>query len=72
MEETRDSWIAGILHVPTWLHLRSNIPLDLIELSSLVVHDSILLVNNIGGICLVCQIWFQWDGVFDNNINRRL
>jgi hypothetical protein len=48
------------------------IPFDLIEPSSLVAHDSVLLVENLGGICLVCQIWFQWDGVFDNNIGQRL
>jgi hypothetical protein len=48
------------------------IPLDLIEPSSLVMRDSILLVENLDGICLVCQIRFQWDGVFDNNLGRRL
>jgi hypothetical protein len=48
------------------------IPLDLIEPSSLVMCDSVLLVDNLGGVCLVCQIQFQWDGVFDNNISRRL
>jgi hypothetical protein len=30
------------------------IPLDLVELSSLVVCDSILLVEHLDGICLVC------------------
>jgi hypothetical protein len=44
------------------------IPLDLVEPSSLVVHDSVLLVKHLDGICFVCQIMFQWDGVFDNNI----
>jgi hypothetical protein len=48
------------------------IPLDLVEPSSLVARDSVLLVENIDGMCLVRQIIFQWDGVFDNNINRRL
>jgi hypothetical protein len=24
MEETQGSWITGILHVPTWLHLWSD------------------------------------------------
>jgi hypothetical protein len=48
------------------------IPLDLVEPSSLVVCDSVLLVENLDGMCLVCQIRFQWDGVFDNNIGRRL
>jgi hypothetical protein len=35
------------------------IALNHIELSSLVVRDSVLLVEKLGGICLVCQIWFQ-------------
>jgi hypothetical protein len=48
------------------------ISLDLIEPSSLVACDLVLLAENLGGICLVCQIRFQWDGVFDNNIDRRL
>jgi hypothetical protein len=48
------------------------IPLDLVELSSIVVRDSVLLVEHLDGISLVCQIRFQWDGVFDNNIRRRL
>jgi hypothetical protein len=48
------------------------ISLELVEPSSLVAHDSVLLVENLGGMCLVCQIWLQWDGVFDNNISRRL
>jgi hypothetical protein len=48
------------------------IPLDLVEPSSLVARDLILLVKNLDMICLVCQIKFQWDGVFDNNLGRRL
>jgi hypothetical protein len=48
------------------------IPLNLVELSSLVTHDSVLLVENLNGMCLVHQIRFQWDGVFDNHISRRL
>jgi hypothetical protein len=48
------------------------IPLDLVEPSSLVARDSVLLVKHLDGLCLVCQIWFQWDGVFDNHISRRL
>jgi hypothetical protein len=51
---------------------RVIIPLNFIESSSLVAYDSVLLVENLGGICLVCQILFQWDGVFDNNISQRL
>jgi hypothetical protein len=48
------------------------IPLDLVELSSLVACDSVLLVENLNGICLVRQIRFQWDGIFDNHICWRL
>jgi hypothetical protein len=48
------------------------IPFDLVEPSSLVTRDSVLLVENIGGICLVCQIRFQWDGISDNNIDQRI
>jgi hypothetical protein len=48
------------------------IPLDLVEPSSLDACDSVLLVENLDGICLVCQSRFQWDGVFNNNISRRL
>jgi hypothetical protein len=48
------------------------ISLDLVEPSSLVAHDSVLLVESLDGMCLVCQIQFQWDGIFDNNIGRRL
>jgi hypothetical protein len=47
------------------------IALDLVELSSLVACDSVFLVENLDGICLVCQIRFQWDSVFDNHICRR-
>jgi hypothetical protein len=34
------------------------LPLNLVEPSSLVVGDSVLLVENLGGICLICQIQF--------------
>jgi hypothetical protein len=47
------------------------IPLNLVELSSLVARDSILLVENLDEICLVRQIWFQWDDVFNDNIRWR-
>jgi hypothetical protein len=53
---------------PRGFIFRVVIPLDPIEPSSLVVRDSVLLVENLDGICLLCQIWFQQDGVFDNNI----
>jgi hypothetical protein len=34
------------------------IPLDLVELSSLVARDSVLLVENLDGMCLVRKIRF--------------
>jgi hypothetical protein len=58
--------------LPRGFVFRVIIPLDLIELSSLVAHDSVLLIENLDGICLVCQIRFQWNGVFDNHIGQRL
>jgi hypothetical protein len=48
------------------------IPLDLVELNSLLACDSVLLVENLNGIYLICQIRFQWDGVFNNNLGQRL
>jgi hypothetical protein len=42
------------------------LPLNLVEPSTLVVVDSVLLVENLGGVCLVCQIRFQWNGIFDS------
>jgi hypothetical protein len=48
------------------------ISLDLVEPSSLVAGDSVLLVENLGGICLVCEIRFQWNGIFNDNIGRGL
>jgi hypothetical protein len=57
---------------PRGFIFRVIIPLDLVELSSLVACDSVLLVKNLGGTCLVRQIRFQWDGVFDNNIGWKL
>jgi hypothetical protein len=35
------------------------IPLDLVEPTSPVASDSVFLVENLDGICLVCQIRFQ-------------
>jgi hypothetical protein len=58
--------------LPRGFVFRVVIPLDLVAPSSLVACDSVLLVENLDGMCLVCQIRFQWDGVFDNNISRRL
>jgi hypothetical protein len=58
--------------LPRGFIFRMIIPLDLVELSSLVARDSILLVESLDGICLVRQIQFRWDDVFDNNIGQRL
>jgi hypothetical protein len=49
-----------------------TILLNLVEPSSLVTGDSVLLVENLGGICIVCQIRFQWNGIFNDNIGLRL
>jgi hypothetical protein len=51
---------------------RVIIPLNLIELSSLDLGDSVLLVKNLGGICLVRQVWLQWDGIFNHNFSQGL
>jgi hypothetical protein len=57
---------------PRGFIFRVVIPLNLVESSSLVSGDSVLLVKNLGGICLVRQVWLQWDGIFNNNISRGL
>jgi hypothetical protein len=57
---------------PCGFVFRVIIQLDLVEPSSLVACDSVFLVENLDGICLVRQIRFQWDGVFDNHICWRL
>jgi hypothetical protein len=46
--------------------------LDLAEPSNLDAGDSVLLVENLDGVCLVRQIRLQWDGVLDNHICWRL
>jgi hypothetical protein len=61
--------LQELLMFPCGFIFRVVIPLDLVESSSLVACDSILLVENLDRICLVCQIWFQRDGVFNNNIS---
>jgi hypothetical protein len=53
---------------PRGFVFRVFISLDLVEPSSLVARDLVLLVENLYGICLVCQNWFQRDGVFNNNL----
>jgi hypothetical protein len=52
--------------------LGMTIPLNLIKLCGLVVGDSVLLVQNLGRIGLLCQVRLQWDGIFDDNISRGL
>jgi hypothetical protein len=48
------------------------IPLNLVKSNSLVTGDSVLLVENLSGICLLCQFWFQWDDIFNDNIGQGL
>jgi hypothetical protein len=50
---------------------RVIIPLYLLELSSLFVCDSVLLVKNLDGMGLVGQVEFQWNGAFDDYISQR-
>jgi hypothetical protein len=57
---------------PCGFIFRVIILLDIVEPSSLIARDSVLLVEHLDGIYLLCQIRFQWDGVFDNNISQRL
>jgi hypothetical protein len=64
--------LQELLMFPSGFIFRVVIPFDLVELSSLVARDSVLLVKNLDGMCLVCQIRFQQDGVFDNNIDWSL
>jgi hypothetical protein len=45
---------------PCGFVFRVIIQLDLVEPSSLVACDSVFLVENLDGICLVRQIRFQW------------
>jgi hypothetical protein len=47
------------------------IPLYLVELSSLVACDSVLLVENLDGTGLVGQVEFQRNGVLCNHISQR-
>jgi hypothetical protein len=51
---------------------RVVIQLNLVESSSLVSGDSVLLVEKLGGICLLRQVWLQWDGIFNHNIYQGL
>jgi hypothetical protein len=56
---------------PCGFIFRVIIPLYLVELSSLVTCDLVLLVENLDGMGLVGQAGFQWNGVFDNHISQR-
>jgi hypothetical protein len=31
--------------------------------------DSVLLIKNLDRMGLVCQVWLQWDGIFNHNIS---
>jgi hypothetical protein len=55
-----------------WPHLRSGHSIGPCKTGSLVLSDSILLVQNLDRICLVCQVWLQWGGVFHYDIGWRL
>jgi hypothetical protein len=68
MEGNRVVGPQELLTFPRGFVFEVIIPLDLVEPSSLIVCDSVLLVKNLDGMCLVRQIWFQLDGVFDNHI----
>jgi hypothetical protein len=48
------------------------IPFNLVKPCGLVAGDSVLLVQNLDRIGLVCQVWLQWDGILHNNINQGL
>jgi hypothetical protein len=54
---------------PRGFILRMIISLNLVKLCGLVAGDSVLLVQNLGRIGLVCQVWLQWDGIIDDNIS---
>jgi hypothetical protein len=56
---------------PCGFIFRVTIALYLVEPSSFVACDSILLIENLDGMGLVGQVGFQWNGVFDNHISRR-
>jgi hypothetical protein len=45
------------------------ISLNLVKLCGLVAGDSVLLVQNLGRIGLVCQVRLQWDGIFYDHIS---
>jgi hypothetical protein len=54
--------VVGLQEIVTFSHgfiFRVIIPMNLVELSSLVACDSVLLVENLDVICVVRQIRFQ-------------
>jgi hypothetical protein len=53
IEGSRGSWLVENPHVPRGFIFGVLIPLDLIEPSSPVTGDSVLLVKNLDRICLV-------------------
>jgi hypothetical protein len=57
---------------PRGFIFRVIILLNLVKPCGLVSSDSVLLVQNLDEICIVRQIWLQWDGVFNHNISGRL
>jgi hypothetical protein len=61
-----------VFKFPCCLIFRVIISLNLVKLCGLVVSDSVLLVQNLDRIGLVCQVQLQWDGIFNDNISRGL
>jgi hypothetical protein len=57
---------------PRGFILRVAIPLNLVKPGSLVLSVVVLLVQNVDRMGLVCQVWFQWDGIFNHTISRGL
>jgi hypothetical protein len=57
---------------PRGFVFRVIIPLYLVEPSSLVTCDSVLLVKNLDGTGLVGQVGFQRISVLHNHITRRV
>jgi hypothetical protein len=56
---------------PRGFVFRVILPLFLVEPSSLVACDSVLLVENLVGMGLVGQVRFQRNGVLNNHISWR-
>jgi hypothetical protein len=71
MEGTGVVGSQEVFMFPCGFVFRVIIPLYLVELSSLVTCDSVLLVKNLDGMGLVGQVRFQWNGVLHNHISQR-